>query len=114
MNILFILVLTLLGGCASYTCNEYPSGRCQSVSEVYEKTNRRGGQATKTEIDKINSREEIKKGNEAIHTPLLGNPILKEPIVLRVLLNSWEDEDQDFIMGGYIFVKVKDAQWRIP
>lgn len=108
------MLLVNLGGCAgSYTCNEYPTGRCQSVSEVYDKTNKKRLGDSPKPTEKLDLNQNSKKGDAVLNSSLLGSPILKEPIVMRVLLNYWEDEDQDLNMGGYIFVKVKDSEWEI-
>lgn len=109
---LFFLIFNLTGCAGSYTCNTYPTGKCQSVSKVYEK-NKNKNYENRSDGEKEIQTGKMKTSKEVIQSTLLGSPILKEPKVLRVLLNYWEDDDKDLNMGGYIFVKVRDAEWEL-
>jgi hypothetical protein len=104
VRILLLMALVAFTSCAtSYSCKTDNLGKCQSVSEVFEHVKNGEKRSESVEV----------RGKEVMDTPLLGMPVLKEPVVLRVLLNHWEDEDQDLVMGGYIFIKVRDAAWSI-
>jgi len=108
-----LLLLILLSGCSTgYSCNTKTAGKCQSVSDVYKNVDKDGSvEEEKSEVASISG---VSSGSiNKLKEPIEGQAILSQPIVLRVLLNYWEDEDKDLNLGGYIFVKVRDAQWQM-
>jgi hypothetical protein len=101
------LLLLFLSNCATtYSCKTETAGKCQSISEVYDNLNKKSVLEVKNENTPNDQQINFKQ-------PLEGSPILKEPKVLRVLLNYWEDEEKDLNLGGYVFVKVREAEWVI-
>lgn len=111
MRILIIVgLLTLfLSSCATtYSCKTQTAGKCQSISEVYANVNKEGDDNNLKSDD-----SSLKSVGKILTQPLEGKAVLKEPKVIRVLLNYFEDEERDLNLGGYIFVKVEDAKWAI-
>lgn len=113
-NFIFIICLLFLSSCATtYSCNTKTAGKCQSISEVYDNVDKDSGHnSPSTEIAKENDLDSFKRFK--LKEPLEGKAVLSEPQVLRVLLNYWEDEEKDLNLGGYVFVKVREAEWQIP
>lgn len=114
MRILIIVgLLTLfLSSCATtYSCKTQTAGKCQSISEVYANVNKEDH--SNDNNSNIDSNKMENSGAQILAQPLEGKAVLKEPKVIRVLLNYFEDEERDLNLGGYIFVKVEDAKWAI-
>jgi hypothetical protein len=108
MRILMSIFLFSLVGCAtSYTCQDYPTGKCQTVSKVYKRSKHPLKGKKEVKVKQSN------KGNKVIVNKLEGNPLLLKPKVIRIYINHWEDKEGDLHVGGYIFVKVKGAEWNI-
>jgi hypothetical protein len=127
-NILLIILMLIEWSCASYTCKEYPTGRCQSVSSVYENSKKpnflsqnesenevKNQEAIKSKTTKVekNQNQNLNSPLTAINFELVGKPIIKNPKVLRILINHWEDEDKDLNIGGHIYLRVEEAKWEI-
>lgn len=116
----FVIIAT---GCSSnYTCSEYPEAGCQPVSTVYERTNGGYNDYRETLFDK-NIDEERNPKNEStrsvqvgeayrtLNYAVPGDPILTKPEVMRVFINSFVDEDGDWHSGGYVYIKLREAEW---
>jgi type IV conjugative transfer system lipoprotein TraV len=41
-------------------------------------------------------------------------PQLSEPRTLRILIQPWIDDDQDFHSGGYVHILLEASQWVLP
>jgi len=130
------LALSLIGtlfivGCTTpFSCGSFPKSGCQPVSEVYGKTNegyfdyRKQG----TLSDDARSYVFASDGTTASRTPKEidvkvaraqqrlsylppGAPLLSKPVVMRILMNSWVDDDNDLNAGGFIFVRLRESEW---
>ncbi|MEJ3634468.1 TraV family lipoprotein, partial [Vibrio vulnificus] len=40
-----------------------------------------------------------------------GDPILTKPVTLRILFNSWQDNDKDLNAGGFVYIRLRDSEW---
>ena len=110
MKTLIIITGILLTGCAStYTCQDYPTGQCQTLSKVYKNSKKKESLMTKGEDEEIS----ISKNTIAIENPTIARPLLSRPKTLRIFVNHWEDEDGDLHVGGYIYVRFKDSLWKM-
>lgn len=114
----FFLSLLLLAGCASpHSCGQFPQSGCQPVSSVNERTNGEIYDYRKdfNNVKKSKSSDviEIKVGQSpnALNYAAPGDVILTKPLVLRVLVNVWEDQEKNLHGGGYVFVRVKESEW---
>ena len=106
--------LLILGGCATtYSCNTRTAGKCQTISDVYKHVDKNPDESPERTQKELSTEYGPKNGGERFKEPLAGKPILREPKVLRVLLNYWEDEEKDLNLGGYVFVKVRDVEWEL-
>lgn len=129
----FILVFVLMGaisGCAGkFSCGQFPRSGCQPVSSVYSKTNGelndyRVGMNSKKASNRVNrhgrgSRKvndthvHVGVAQNAINKVIPGEVILTRPVVMRVLLNSFEDKEKDLNSGGFIYVRLRDSEWKL-
>jgi len=121
----------LLNGCASFSCGQFPRTGCQPVSHVYERTNSGfEDYRTVTESDLEGQNEGRvagrRGGARALTGPVRtagavnaitginpGDPLLTQPQVLRIKVLPWEDAQRDLNAGGYVFIRVRESQWRI-
>ena len=122
--IIIPVLLMLMSGCSyKYPCSDFPDAGCQPVKAVYEDTNdglydyrrefyQKRKKAEAEEKGDIDSVINIAPSEKALALPNPGDPILSKPVVLRVLVASWEDKDGDLNAGGYLFLKVRDSQWK--
>jgi type IV conjugative transfer system lipoprotein TraV len=118
---------SMLGGCSqSFTCSQYPTTGCQPVSDVYDRTN---GELNdyRTSLYREENKEKNEGKKEALKAAKVeiggayralnyaqpGDPILSKPKVMRVLINSYVDSQNDLNAGGYIYIKVRDSEWQI-
>lgn len=126
MKYFIILSALLLQGCVSnskFSCAEVPTGGCRSVSEVYSQTNdgfvdyrQEESQKGKLSSKAQHAKEiavRISQANRALNYANPGDPILGKPMILRILITPYRDEDGDYIAGGYVYMKIKDAEWKI-
>lgn len=125
MRLLVLATALLMSGCATtYTCGQFPSSGCQPVSTVYERTNGGLNDYRQTLFDKkkeasgvseqSTSSVEVGQAHQALNYIAPGTPILKKPVIMRILFNSWIDQDSDLNAGGYVFVRLRDAEWELP
>jgi type IV conjugative transfer system lipoprotein TraV len=120
-----ICAILMLTGCAqNYTCGQFPSSGCQSVSTVYEKTNDGFHDYRKTLFDEKSEKKTVEKQknsrnrrtgrtHQTLNYVTPGDPILAKPTVMRVLINAWVDQDKDLNSGGFIYLRLKDSEWII-
>ena len=112
------LLLILLTGCATqYSCGQFPETGCKPVSEVYRHTNN-NFYDYRTELYKKGNNKKREKGaqlrpGQPVFTHQMGDPILTKPLVMRILLNAWEDKGGDLNAGGFIYIRVKDSEWQL-
>ncbi len=116
MKKIILLFMFILTGCASssFTCGEYPSGKCKSVSTVYKETQNDWVDYRKTNVTQKKNSKDFKLNLSKptpLSVPLAGKPLLSKPKILRILVTQWIDEDNDFNGGGYLYVKVRDSEW---
>ena len=123
---LILISLLMLNGCAAtYTCGQFPSSGCQSVSTVYEKTNDGFHDYRKTLFDEENKKKvekkkqkngqklHVGKTHQTLNYATPGDPILTKPAVMRVLFNAWVDQEKDLNAGGFIYLRLRDSEWVI-
>lgn len=139
MKNLFLATLTgvvcLTSGCATqFTCGAFPEAGCQPVSDVYEKSNdgfhdyrkdlfkkEKGTKSSSTKAkwagdDKGPTKEEkpyvrVGQAHQTLNYVSPGDVILTKPVTMRILINSWEDEAKDLNAGGFVYVRLRDAEW---
>lgn len=129
--ILLLPVLLTIAGCTTpFSCGSFPGSGCQPVSDVYEKSNegyfdyRKQGRLSddarsytfasdKPGNDGVTREIDVRVGRSQRRLNYLppGSPLLSKPVVMRVLMNSWVDEDNDLNAGGFIFVRLKESEW---
>ena len=106
-------VLALSGCTTDYTCGQYPETGCQPVSEVYSKTN---GDLTDYRKDFYSGSESRK--TQAARPPAgaaplpRGEPMLTRQTVLRILINPWQDEDDD-LNQSIVYIRLQKPGWRL-
>lgn len=130
-----------LSGCAStfgvgsdqYSCDGYPEGvQCKSASEVYEATEHGRSvsdesQETDPELfDEDRGKEPDRASPEAPESALPAasgvapvarlegkTPIRTEAQVMRIWVNSWEDERGDLHLPGLVYTEVEERRWNV-
>jgi len=114
MRATIILTFIFLSSCghfkSEYSCNTVPGGVCKPLQQVYN--------------DSINKRGDVKKPVENNGNVASSNqayildrsefmpPILTGPEVLRVLYFSFENQENDLDGGGFVYLKVRESQWK--
>lgn len=136
MNLRFYKLMIVFGGAVfiaacspTYTCGTFPESGCQPVSAAYEETNTgvadyrkefyNGTSSGKSSLENSNEQDDeyakdivAKHAKPSILTDMApGNPIIKERRVIRMLLNNWNDADNDLHSGEYIFMRIGDEEW---
>ena len=120
-----VLLLGMVGCADNFSCQAYPRNGCRPISAV--NANVDGGLADyRAELyaDENASASDSKATDASVAVPIAtanralnyshpGDPILSKPLVLRILVTSWEDEDKDLNAGGYIYVRVRDSEWML-
>lgn len=119
--LLMVLGFSVLAGCAtdSYTCGQFPESGCQPVSVVYKRTND-GFHDYRHDLYDEQKREakggvdiRVGQAHKTMNYVSAGDPVLTKPVVLRILMDSYEDEQKDLIGGGFVYVRLRDAEWVI-
>ena len=128
--ILVVFFILYLSGCATsqYSCGQYPEAGCQPVSTVYNRTNdgyhdyrktlysKNGKKNSKSRsrrrIDKVNTIQ-VSQAHRVLNYTSPGDPILSQPVVMRILFNSWLDKENDLNAGGFVFVKIRGGEWQM-
>ena len=120
-----LFALALPAFCAAcgpkYACAGLEGGGCTTVAETYLATSdpgwadTRSTQRADTASAAQGSVERAQGGSVASGLKPLapGQPILSQPRVLRLWVRHWEDLDQDLHAGGYIFIRITDAEWMV-
>lgn len=135
-RLLFVFAsLASLAGCANseFSCPGRPTGvTCLSAIEVFEATNTRD-RVTSADAAQINGETtvarqrlatqevvtpEVATSREQLHPryeppPYQPVPVRTPPVVVRLLLSSWEDRDGDLQAGGYVFTELEPRTWSI-
>lgn len=117
-KLILVVTLILLTGCATpYSCGQFPETGCKPVSEVYRHTNENFHDYRSELNNKGNNKERKNVKQLAPVQPKLthnmGDPILTKPLVMRVLINAWEDKGGDLNAGGFIYLRIKDSEWQL-
>lgn len=124
MRLFFILFCVFIGGCSKFSCGQFPSSGCQPVSHVYERTNDgfhdyRAGLNQKRNSSSshhhhghhFDDKIRVGQAHRDINRASPGDPILTQPVIMRVLFAPWEDKQKDLNIGGYVYVKIRDGEW---
>ena len=124
-------LMLIVASCTTpFSCGSFPDSGCQPVSEVYEKTNegfidyRKQGQLTDdaksytfasdkpgSKVVKRDIDVHVGRSKRRLDQLPPGSPLLSQPVVMRILINSWVDDDNDLNAGGFIFVRLKESEW---
>lgn len=109
-------------GCsAKYNCTKFPTGKCENMSAIYERT---GGQFQDYREPSYLPVEGGKRGAKSGKTVTIGNPVnklnelqpgdavLTTPQVMRVWFRPWPDKDGD-LNYSFTYIKVKDSEWTV-
>lgn len=118
--------LTLTGCADNFSCAQYPTTGCQPVSDVYARTNGelndyrnslyREENKKKDEEKKDSMKStvvEVGQAHRSLNYAQPGDPILSKPVVMRILINSYVDNQNDLNAGGYVYIKVRDSEWQV-
>ncbi|MFO1388301.1 TraV family lipoprotein [Cellvibrio sp.] len=125
------LLLALLMSCSSnYSCGMFPHTGCKPVSRVYAENSKglndyRGsltesnnksdhGLDSKASAESKEININIAPVNSILEPVRSGTPLLSKPLIMRVYLTPWEDNDRDLNMGSFVYVRVRDAEWQLP
>ena len=122
-KLLIVVVVGLLGGCASsYPCGEPSAGSCRSVSQNYknsytnytnpddlDKPGMFGGSSSDSSSSKT---EPIKMGfTKYPQLPADGAPLLSTPKMIRVWLTPYTDDDNIYHDQSYEYIIVDKGHW---
>ena len=115
-----VIAFFFTGCAADYTCGMFPSSGCQPISKVDENTKGElydyrddlymQSQANKKKKRSSSAKQKIGKST-VLRTVEPGNPIIAKPEILKIYFADWIDEDRDYNAGGYMFIRVRDADW---
>ena len=120
MNKIYLVTLCifLISGCANnkYACGEIPTSDCTPLSTVYERTGEdyhdyREGLNNKKTKSKKKAVINISPTNRVLNYASPGDPILTNPVIMRVLYKSFENSQNDLDAGGYVYLKMRDSEW---
>lgn len=132
------LIISMLSGCASifdtkssaaeFGCSGMPEGvKCLSVKDVYSATESSdhvngevADQWRKKQGKKTPGAAQINNGTTATTqapdvTPAADKPrpIRSSAQIMRVWINSFEDDDGDLYAGQYVFTEIEPRRWSI-
>ena len=112
------LALAACTACSpTYTCGDVPDAVCQSVSETFEQTHGRAASTSHAiaRPDQTGSGLMASPETEArAPDPGVDEPFLTKPRLLRILFTPWQDQAHDLHTGGYVYIRVEEAQWVLP
>jgi hypothetical protein len=115
-----LLSVLLVSGCSTfsneYSCGAIPEATCTPVSDVYEGSsgnvydyrknlNKGGKESAKIPVIKVGTT------HRAINHMNPGDPILTQPVVMRVLFRSFETGQKDLDAGGYTYLRMRGSKW---
>ena len=128
ISVLF-LSAALLSGCGSldvgaskFGCSGMPEGvKCMSAKEVYSATDSSdhvNGEVAERWLENKAGKAEassIAKGVIPIITPAADKPTpIRHPAkIMRIWVNSYEDDDTDLYAGQYVFTEIEPRKWSI-
>jgi hypothetical protein len=116
-----VFTLLAISGCAvfdsKYSCGTIPNAGCTPLSDVYENTS--GEVYDYRQDSNSESRKSLISQNiikvspstRALNYVNPGDPILTQPVVMRVLYRSFETDKSDLDAGGYVYLKMRDSEW---
>jgi hypothetical protein len=116
-----VFISLVMSGCAvfdsQYTCGAIPDSGCTPLSEVYENTSgdvydyRKDSQTESKKSLIAQNIIKVSPSTRALNYVNPGDPILTQPVVMRVLYRSFETDKSDLDAGGYVYLKMRDAEW---
>lgn len=121
-KILIVLAVLSVSGCASfgnknYGCNGLPEGtKCESTRNIYEQTH---GGGTKVNNKNGDSEEIVEYRDTVIDTFVTPNlpdrpiPVRTPAQVMRIWINTYEDENNALITTGKVHVDIEPRKWVI-
>lgn len=138
MKNIFVLItsLFLMSGCAAkYGCSQFPETGCKPVSMVYDEVHK-GARDYRKDTHKKTSKSRathrhhggfkgyhsasrhshggiinVQESTKGINYVDSGDPILSKPVVMRALVNIWDDRDDDLHGYQLIYLKLRDSEW---
>ena len=115
---LLVIALAACTACSpSYTCGDIPDAVCQSVSDTFEQTHGRASSTSRAAArpDQAGSGLVAAPGTEPLAQDSgIDEPFLTRPRLLRILFTPWQDKAHDLHTGGYVYIRIEDAQWVLP
>lgn len=125
-----LIILLLLTGCTAsrFTCGKFPGAGCKPVTSVYDETNgeltdyRRHSTLSSDARSYVSGNPEssnhrppikinIGRASQAINHLPPGAPLLTKPVTMRILVNTYIDEENDLNTGGYVYIKLRESEW---
>ena len=103
-----ILSIPLLSGCAddsgsTLSCPTPDATECNSLNEVYEKTNSAG----KASIQRQHIFRKVREINTSIE------PDLSKPETIRVWVAPWQDEQGDLHDQQFLYLVIQPPKWNV-
>lgn len=129
-----ILITLFMSGCsAKFSCGDgdKTSIGCQPLTVVSDKTQGKledyRNNISMNNVDRYSDEKrnvqklkeslfqngEPKQSYQVLETVPIGTPILSQPKVASIYFAPYKDEQGDLNGGGYIYIKVTDAEWVI-
>ena len=122
--IVILAALAVMAGCSpKFGCNQYPETGCMPVSTVYDRTNNgfvdyrhqqdagKAGSKGHRYNHFVDDRIRVGAAHKQLNYANPGDPILTQPVILRVLVAPWEDKQNDLNAGGFLYLKLRESEW---
>lgn len=116
----FAISVAALSGCSTkYHCNKFPTGNCENMGQVYDRTG--GGFKDYRDTGHIPVEGQRRNGGKTV---IIGNPVnklnelqpgdavLTTPQVMRVWFKPWPDKDGD-LNYSFTYIKVRESEWTV-
>jgi hypothetical protein len=123
IRILYVLLVALnVGACSltpEYGCPAPDGVTCMSASEVY--VHDKNGQVIRPKLNEKNDINTVDDGNllppNGFDGPVAitpGEPIFREPKLMRVWVVDWEDKNNVYHPNHYLYLKIDSGKWVLP
>lgn len=130
-HVCLIPLASLMIGCTTgyekdFSCSAFPSMGCTPTQVVFERSEnevhdyRLDSVAAEPEKKSRKARKAEKKQDvavsstdKAIDHAEPGDPVLTTPKNMRILFLPWEDKEKDLNIGGYVYVRLGEPEWKI-